>query len=158
MYTLWNLRKALNSDFLLLESDLLYDPTALQLLIDEPYKDVILSSGMTNSGDEVFIECSPEGFLVNMSKDTSKLNKIDSELVGISKVSLSTYQRMCSIAGEHFKNNMRTDYESVMVLTGKTHPFFVLVSPSLIWCEIDSPEHYRRAVNHIYPKLKKDFL
>ncbi len=157
MYTLWNLRNALNSAFLLLESDLLYDPVGLQLLLNDPHEDVILASGMTHSGDEVFIETTSDSHLINMSKNPALLNKTDAELVGISKVSFSAFQLMCKLAEPIFRENMRLDYESVMVKAVKDMPFYVLVSESLIWCEIDDPIHYQRALRQIYPKLRRDF-
>ena len=40
-------------DFLLLESDLVYDSIALFTLLNDSHRNVILGSGATNSGDEI---------------------------------------------------------------------------------------------------------
>ena len=53
MYTLHNLREHIQEDFILLESDLLYDRSGLQQLINDKRPDVILASDKTFSGDEV---------------------------------------------------------------------------------------------------------
>src|SRR5215204_1737060 len=71
MYTLYLVRDLVKAPFLLLESDLLYDPAALNYLLTDKRSDIILASGKTNSGDEVYIQHSASGFLENMSKDRS---------------------------------------------------------------------------------------
>ena len=54
-YTLTNMKNELNTDFLLLESDLIYEARAITRIIENSQPNVILASGETNSGDEVFI-------------------------------------------------------------------------------------------------------
>ena len=61
MYTLYNMSKVIKDDFLLLESDLLYEIDALNQLIDDETKDVILSSGKTSSNDAYQCYRSSEG-------------------------------------------------------------------------------------------------
>ena len=51
-------------DFLLLESDLIYDSVALHALINESRRDVLLASGPTSSGDEVWLLADREGCLL----------------------------------------------------------------------------------------------
>ncbi len=57
-------------DFLLLESDLIYDSIALFTLINDPHQDVILGSGATNSGDEVYLEVDEDTNIHTISKKT----------------------------------------------------------------------------------------
>ncbi len=102
MYTLYVLRHLLKSQFLLLESDLLYDPASLDYLLNDPREDIILASGATHSGDEVFIQYAPDGTLQQMSKDRSLLSHINGELVGISKLSFATLEKMCLFFGSSF--------------------------------------------------------
>src|SRR5262245_54783732 len=47
-------RDRLADDFLLLESDLLYEPRAITELLRQPHRDCILASGPTGQGDEVY--------------------------------------------------------------------------------------------------------
>ena len=156
MYTLYGLRTLINEPFLLLESDLLYDPVALSQLIDDPMNDIILASGRTQSGDEVFIEASPEGTLVNMTKDAAKLDHISGELVGISKLTTTALSAMCSFAETAYRLDRRLmNYEDAMV--GASHPLNVKVVPDLIWCEIDDESHLDRALKQIYPKIADRF-
>lgn len=155
MYTLYNLKDSLNDDFLLLESDLLYEPISLNYLLEDKIEDIILSSGKTNSNDEVYIQVDDNLNLVAMSKKKDELDSIYSELVGISKISFNRYKQMCKF----FENqdNVKIDYEYIMVETSKINPFFVKKIDNLIWCEIDDENHLNRALNIILPKIKEKY-
>ncbi len=155
MYTLYNLKDSLNDDFLLLESDLLYEPISLNYLLEDKIEDIILSSGKTNSNDEVYIQVDDNLNLVAMSKKRDELDSIYSELIGISKISFNRYKHMCKL----FENqdNVKIDYEYIMVETSKINPFFVKKIDDLIWCEIDDENHLNRALNIILPKIKEKY-
>lgn len=141
-YTLWCLREFIAQDFLLLESDLVYEPLAIKALLQDERKDLVLASGATQSGDEVYMSIVQDK-LQDLSKDKTKLDSIDGELVGISKISLQSFAKLDC----HSQN----DYE--YLLKG----FDVLKIDNLIWCEIDCLEHLERAKKLIIPKiLKKD--
>ena len=56
MYSLYCARQHVDEDFLLLESDLIYERRALAALLEYPEDDILLLSGFTNSSDEVFVE------------------------------------------------------------------------------------------------------
>ncbi|HNQ98305.1 MAG TPA: NTP transferase domain-containing protein, partial [Treponemataceae bacterium] len=63
-------------DFLLLESDLIYDDIGLFSLINDDHVNVILASGATRSGDEVYLESDEQGTLVKHSKNKQELSSI----------------------------------------------------------------------------------
>jgi len=153
MYTLFNLRELITEDFLLLESDLLFHSNGLSELIQEDYPDVILASGKTFSGDEVYIQYNEKALLENMSKQISQLSSVDAELVGITKVSYPTYQNMCEFAESIFAEKPKIDYEYVLVEMAKNKPIFVKKMEDYVWCEIDDDSHLERALNSIFPKL-----
>ena len=152
MYTLYNLKEKIKEDFLLLESDLLYEVDALKELLEDKKEDIILASGKTNSNDEVYIQVDYKNYLEAMSKDKSKLNSIYAELVGITKISYNRFQDMCKI----FENILdeKIDYEYILVYSSKENPYFVKKVTDLVWCEIDDEDHLNRALIKIYPKIK----
>ena len=155
MYTLYVLRHLISKPFLLLESDLLYDPAALNYLLDDSREDIILASGATQSGDEVFIQTSAESNLQQMSKDRSILTQINGELVGITKLTPATVEQMATFSETHFKNgNRMLNYEDALVGVSTQHPIPVKVIEDLVWCEIDDEHHLKRALAKIYPKIK----
>jgi 2-aminoethylphosphonate-pyruvate transaminase len=153
MYTLYNMRDVLKDDFLLLESDLLYEKEAIKHLQDDLCEDVILASGKTYSGDEVFIQTDELAYLIAMSKDKRELDGIYGELTGISKVSYRRYQSMCDIYS--LCDDVKIDYEYVMVESAKVEPFYVKKIEDLLWCEIDDEKHLERALKKVLPKIKE---
>lgn len=156
MYTLYNMQDRITKDFILLEADLLYDKSGLAYLLDDKHADVILASGKTNSGDEVFMELDAKSNLVNLSKDPSVLKSINCELVGISKVSVDTYDKMCVIAESLFSSRPKLDYEHVFVELSKSQPMYVKKVEDYVWCEIDDESHYKRALEKILPNIDKE--
>lgn len=156
MYTLYNMKDSINYDFLLLESDLIYDKSGIITLLKDERKDLILGSGQTSSGDEVYIEANEKYNLVKMSKKRDELKSIYAELVGISKISVKTYQKMCKFAGDNFEKNPKLDYEYTMVGISKNTDFFVKKIDDFAWCEIDDEDHLKRAANIIYPRIKEN--
>ena len=153
MYSLYCARDLINGDFLLLESDLLYESRALEVLIGHEHSDAVLLSGPTGAGDEVYVEA-PNGLLVGMSKDRGKLGSVAGELVGICKVSSGLFKLMTSIAQEHFHDSLHFDYETdCLVAAAQSREISCPVVSDLVWGEIDDPDHLERARSTILPKL-----
>jgi 2-aminoethylphosphonate-pyruvate transaminase len=151
MYTLSNLKSAIDTDFLLLESDLMYEKRGLSALSEDTRRDVLLASGPTGSRDEVYIEVDNNCHLVNMSKERGALESVYAELVGISKISYSTYLRMCVCA----EREPGLDYENALVRISKDVGIFVKKIDDYLWCEIDDKHHLCRAKRIIYPQLRE---
>jgi len=143
MDTLYNFRNIINQDFLLLESDLLYEDRALSSLIESDQQNIVLASGRTSSGDEVYINADGRGALLSMTKDKSAADCAFGELVGISKVSIKSYQDMCMIFRR--QGPLDIDYEYVMTYVKKPNNFIVHKIDDLAWCEIDDKKHLKRA-------------
>src|SRR5688572_28008025 len=138
MYTLYVLRHLIKGSFLLLESDLLYDPIALNYLLEDQRRDVILASGATNSGDEVYIQASSKNTLEQMSKDQKTLKHISGELVGICKLSEKTLLQMADFSEKQFNTgNRMLNYEDALVGVATQQPIFIKIIHDLVWCEID---------------------
>lgn len=147
MDTLYNLRNVLNEDFLLLESDLLYEDRALSSLREAHQKNIILASGKTFGGDEVFINADDRCSLLSMTKDRAAADGAFGELVGISKVSIEAYQEMCAIFSR--QGPLDIDYEYVMTHVKEPNNFIVHKIDDLAWCEIDDSNHLMRASSEV---------
>jgi 2-aminoethylphosphonate-pyruvate transaminase len=111
MYSLYLLKEMIHDDFLLLESDLIYEQRALTSAIKFPQDNCVLLSGLTGSSDEVFVELAA-GRLVRMSKDRSELGKISGELVGITTLQRfpENYSHKCS---QPRRNSSRTAWRKI---------------------------------------------
>ncbi|MGJ7918945.1 2-aminoethylphosphonate aminotransferase [Neobacillus sp. LXY-4] len=154
MYTLYQLKDVIKTDFLLLESDVIYEKSALKDLLECEDANCILASGLTGSGDEVFIEADEHHQLLHMSKKREDLNDIYAELVGITKLSWKTFQQMCLCVEKFFSTDLTLDYEHGLVETAKTEKISVLKRNNLVWCEVDDEQHWSRAVSIVYPLIK----
>jgi len=167
MHSLFVAKNYLQEDFLLLESDLLYESRALPSMINFEGPDVVLASGETGSGDEVYIygekfDKQPttitsgnivKGKIAAISKKPFPSLSVQGELVGISKISLQLLNRMCEYHEEHLEFPCSRHYEEcISDLCPKTEiPF--LKYADLVWTEIDDQSHYERALKEILPKL-----
>lgn len=154
MYTLYTMKGVISGDFLLLESDLVYDKEGLRKLLQSQSPDVILTSGITHSDDEVYVEVTNDDCLANMSKDKRQLRSVHSELVGISKISFKTYQKLCEYANLFFQNNLSLEYEQALVSIAQDVNVSVLKIEGYIWTEIDNSFHLSRAKD-IYVQIQR---
>lgn len=151
--TLINLYSRLKGiDFILLESDLLYDPNGIRELMWHKETNVILASNPTQSNDEVYIEATENNFLINLSKKESELKTSIGELTGITKISSYLYQQIKILYDKNPKCQL-WDYENALVAL-KNHKIYIHKIPNYVWCEIDNEEHLNFARQTILPKLK----
>lgn len=155
MQTLYATRKYVRADFLLLESDLLYEPRALESVLTHPQATVVLLSHFTYAGDECYVSRDRHGKLVNISKQRGDFETVAGELVGISKVSRPVLDAMCAYWEINEKQLPRMNYEDALSGVSAKELVAVHREDGLIWCEIDTPEHRRRAETLIVPALRK---
>lgn len=143
----------INDDFLLLESDLIYDGIGLNVLINDFHKDVILASGKTNSFDEVYLDFDENNILTNVSKNVNEINNPNTELVGISKISKEILSKMVDFYDNNRKEYAKIDYENVLQILAKNNPIYVRKINHYVWAEIDDKQMFERAINEIHPHL-----
>lgn len=153
MRTLYELRKAVSGDFFLLESDLIYDSLGLFALENDHRSDLILASGPTQSGDEVYLETDGVGRLLNLSKKIAELSKSDGELVGITKLSVAALERMCVYAEGVFETQPMLEYERAMVGASAVAPIYVKRIDQYAWREIDDEDHLKMATEVVFPRI-----
>jgi len=155
MYSLYCAKDDIDDDFLLLESDLIYEQNALRSALEFPKDNCLLLSGFTKSGDEVYVQQDERG-LVAMSKDRSQLGHVSGELVGITRVSTTLFSQMLAVAEEAFENDLYCDYETdCLVMTAARYPVYCHLVPGLAWAEIDDAAHLERARTIVYPEIER---
>lgn len=159
MFSLYVARDAARGPFLLLESDLVYEPRALSALLACPAPDAILVSGPTGAGDEVYVEARG-GDLMNMSKRRADLGPgVVGELCGISKISGALFERMLRISAAAFERSLTFDYETdCLVAAAREASVHCLVIEDLVWGEIDDPSHLDRVRCDVYPEVRRRAL
>lgn len=146
----------IKGDFILLESDLIYDAAGLRVLHNEKRKNVILASGKSNSHDEVYLKVNEKGALCEVSKDKSIIGEPDGELVGITKISLDCLNKMMA----YYKSSpdlIKLDYESALKKVSLDGEAVNLRKIEYYaWTEIDDESMLDRALNEIWPRIKEN--
>ncbi len=154
MYSLSLVIERIEADFLLLESDLVYERRALVEVLGHPESDVMLVSRPTGSGDEVYVEVSDDRRLRAMAKDRTRLGLlVIGEMVGITKLSLGCFRAMKRYADEVFKTTLKLEYEDALVAVGKLVPVYCHLVDDLAWSEIDNEAHLLHVRNTVYPDI-----
>lgn len=152
-----------HGDFLLLESDLIYDDMGLFALLNDERRNVLLASGATASGDEVYLQCDARGDLARHSKKLSDLESSCGELVGITKLSKNTLDEMVAYSEQHAHDFPRMEYETAMCAVsseakessrhGSSKKIGILKIEDYAWREIDDESHLAMATNTVFPEI-----
>lgn len=144
------------SDFLLLESDIVYEPRALAAVLSAPQASVILTSGPTGAGDEVYVwaeDATAAPRFRAMSKDrTAHPGEPFGELVGISKVSAALATALAAGADDAAPS---ADYESAVVRAAAHIPIACHRIDDLLWGEIDDEAMLARVTAELWPRLRE---
>ncbi len=144
--------KELDGDFLIIENDLVFEDVAIERIINSSYKDCVLITNESGSGDEAFVELR-ENYLYKISKDIHQFNKIDGEMIGISKISKEFFKLML----EEFSMNMNpyVNYEYIILDISRVHKVGVEKIIDLVWGEIDNKNQYEMLIKNIMPRLRR---
>ena len=146
---------AMRGPFLLLESDIIYEPRALATVLASDQESVILTSGPTGAGDEVYVWADEAGGahrFRGMSKQrASHADDPFGELVGISKISAELARQLTVHAGEALPG---ADYESAVVRAAGENSIACLRVDDLLWGEIDDEAMLARVEHRLWPQLK----
>ena len=153
MYSLWCARKLLNTDFILLESDLIFETRAIRELLESPVKNLLLITGKTEAGDEVYVAADGDR-VTQISKDKKVLDSIVGEFIGVSRLSYDFYLKLIRIAEESFESDLKVSYDmDCFVTVADKTPLGFLKIDNLLWAEIDDALQLKRA-QKIWKEIK----
>lgn len=147
--------KSIVGDFIVIESDLIFEERAVKSLVSNPRRDCVVIATESGSKDESFVELRNE-FLFKISKDIHTLNKIDGEFVGLTKISLDVYKKMMDEYKEN--RNPYINYEYTLLDVCRYYDIGYIKISDLVWAEVDNKEHYDKVSNYIYPMIKRKEL
>lgn len=150
MTSLSLVKDVIDDDFLLLENDMIFEERAIKEILKSKDRDCMLITSESGSGDEALVEIR-DGYVYKMSKDIHQFNKIDGEMIGISKISYEVFEKML----EQFKHNKNPylNYEYMLMDIGREFKIGYKKIDDLVWSEIDSMVHYERFIKKVYSKL-----
>lgn len=138
MYTLYNCREAIgNDDFLLLESDLVFEKKAIESLIETPFKSAMLITPVFKFQDQYYVQMNENCELINCSTDQTKIAP-SGELVGIHKLSNEFYKIVVDEYEKIVDEKPKLGYEfQLLDVSQRITPMNVLRLENLQWYEID---------------------
>lgn len=150
MYTLYNIRKVVGKDdFLLLESDLVFERKAIESLLECPQQDVMLITPVTKFQDQYYVEYDGNHHLYDCSVNSEKVNA-QGELVGIHKLSNIFYRKMCADYASIVDEQPKLGYEyELLRMSRSVSPVYVLKVDGLKWYEIDDEDDLAYAEKNI---------
>jgi len=146
-------------DFLLLESDLVYEQRAIDVLTAQDPGNIVLVSGETHAGDEVWVETTGAAAghgLVAMSKKRGSLGpQVLGELTGITRLRAAAVPALRSCAQVLAARGGPADYEDALVALARVAPMQVHLIADLVWAEIDTPAMLERVRREVYPAIAR---
>lgn len=155
MYTLYNNKKTIgDDDFILLESDLVFEKKAITALMECEAPDVMLITPVTKFQDQYYVECDDNNILTRCSVNKEELYA-KGELVGIHKLSNTFYKKMCEDYVKIVDDKPKLGYEyELLSISQHISPVYVLNVPGLLWYEIDDVDDLAYAEEYIIPNIK----
>lgn len=152
MHSLSLADKYIDDDFLLIENDLIFEKRAITELVESPNRDCILFTNESGSGDEAFVEIR-DNHLYKMSKDIHQFNRIDGEMIGLTKISYKLYKMML----DEFKENVNPylNYEYVLLDVARDYNIGFVKIDDLSWGDADTEKEYEKIKNHLYPTIRR---
>lgn len=155
MYTLWNCREVIgNDDFILLESDIIYSPSAIMELQEDKHPDIMLITPVTKFQDQYYVEYDENGTLTRCSTNKEEIN-YKGELVGIHKLSSTFYHRLCEEYEKIVADKPKLGYEyQLLWMSQHISPVYVLNSSNAKWYEIDDEDDLKYAEEWIIQSIK----
>lgn len=145
MYTLYNCRERIgDDDFLLLESDLVFEKRAITGLVECPFENVMLISPVFKFQDQYYVRMNDKSELIDCSTDRNAFEP-SGELVGIHKLSNRFFRTVISEYAEIVEEKPKLGYEFQLLRTSQkgvageldNAVMNVLKMEGLQWYEID---------------------
>lgn len=151
--------EGLDGPCVILESDLVYEPRALDAIDREANRSTLVLSGPTGAGDEVYVWADPssrsgEFRLRDMSKQADRWpDRHHGELVGITALSPEAVGLVKRAAPSLIGERALADYEDGLVAAARQAEITCRRIDDLAWAEVDDERMFARAAEKVYPAI-----
>ena len=142
----------IDDDFLLVEGDTFYEYKVLKVLTETANDNCFAITEESGSGDEAFVE-TRKGYVAKISKDRHQICNFEGEMLGIVKISKSTFDRM--MQKWNHSNNPYLNYEYLLLDSTDVLDRPYIRFTNLIWGDVDCEDDFNKLCNYIYPKLRR---
>ncbi|MBA5778736.1 phosphocholine cytidylyltransferase family protein [Stappia sp. F7233] len=149
----------LDGPCVVLESDLVYEPRALDVIDRDADRSTLVLSGPTGAGDEVYVWADPasrdgEFRLRDMSKQADRWpDRHYGELVGITALSAEAVSLVKQAAPSLIGERALADYEDGLVAAARRTEITCKRIDDLAWAEVDDERMFARAAEKVYPAI-----
>ena len=152
MYSLSLIKGYIQDDFLLIDNDIIFESRAIKEICQSSARDCVMITNESGSGNEAFVEIR-NNHLYKMSKDIHQFNKIDGEMIGLTKLSYKLYGMML----KEFENNINPylNYEYVLLDVARNYKISYVKIDDLVWADIDNIKQYEAVKNTIYQTIHR---
>lgn len=150
MKSLFCAKNIVSDDFILIESDLIFEERAVRKVLDNDLRDCLLITDVNEIGDEAFVEIR-NSYLYKISKDIHEFNRIDEEFIGITKISLKLYNLM--VKEFELNENDLVNYEYILLDVSRKYDINYVKLKNLIWGEVDNLKQYEKIKEDILPLI-----
>lgn len=157
VYSFWLAREYMNEDFLLLNSDVIFDQRILELLVRSPHSSALaIDDHKELAEEEMKVLTSKNGVIKEISK------KIDPQLakgeyIGVMKISAPDAQIVLGKIADMLKEQDSPSYyeDAIRIVAKETDTFFSCSTQGLSWTEIDTPEDLSYARDIVLRDLQR---
>lgn len=145
------IKELIKEDFLLLDSDIIYEEKAIRDILASEDENIILVSNETGSKDEAYVD-SEDGYLKKISKDIHEVKSLIGEMLGISKISYKAFKEIIELK----VSNAHYSYEYSFSDICEKIKIKCLKINELVWGEVDNKEKLIIAEKKTFPRIKKN--
>ncbi len=150
--TLQHALAAMEGPCLIVESDLIYAPQAIDHM--EFSRDCFLTSSHTNAGDEVWVWTKQGSNLQTLSKDLNAHPEAPfGEMVGLTYLQAKTVPKLRAATDAVLAKKPKAHYEDGLVELAREVGLYCALADGLAWAEIDNEDMLTRVTDDVYPKI-----
>jgi choline kinase len=159
MYSLWLARPVLEEGFVVMNCDVLFHPAMLADLLTARHDNALLIAypemNAPELGDEEMKVQVRRGRVVDIDKHLHQ-QQTDGENVGIVKFSAEGARTLIARMDDLVRSDhLRAWAPRAFKAFADDHALYAVGTRGLPWTEIDTPEDYRYAVEHVYPAIRE---
>ncbi|MGL5150730.1 MAG: NTP transferase domain-containing protein [Clostridium sp.] len=134
----------INEDFILVEGDVYFEIEGVKMLLEHTKRECLMITDISNSGDEGFVQLKNK-CLFKLGKDIHQFNRVDGEMIGITRVSYKLFDLMVKEYQENI--NPLLNYEYILLDVSRDFKVSCLKVKDFKWAEVDNKDQYNNLIN-----------
>ena len=148
-------RGYVNNDTLLLCGDLIYEPNAINYLLEDESRDAMLVVPVSGAKNPAYVTVDDKLNLIDIPRGKENEPRAYGEVADIYKISRESLQILYKIIGEEYQTGIRSRYIEDAILGLSRMTPVKCIKRDLLWLGVNTREDLERARNEIYPKIKE---